>query len=167
MLILYPTTLLKYQFFRVFYTQYRVICTEGLSGSAVEKLPPSAGEARDPGSIPGSGRSPEEGMATHSSILAWRILWTEEPGGYSPWGRKVSDTTERLSMHVCMCIKWQFYLFPSNLDTFSFSCLISNTMLNRSDESWRPCLFPDFSRKAFQLATIAFFLYDDHVTFLC
>ena len=30
----------------------------------------------------------EKGMATHSSILAWRILWTEEPGGYSPWGRK-------------------------------------------------------------------------------
>ena len=32
----------------------------------------------------------EEGMATHSSILAWEIPWTEEPGGggYSPWGRK-------------------------------------------------------------------------------
>ena len=28
----------------------------------------------------------EEGVATHSSILAWRIPWTEEPGGYSPWG---------------------------------------------------------------------------------
>ena len=30
----------------------------------------------------------EKGMATHSSILAWRILWTEEPGGLqsSPWG---------------------------------------------------------------------------------
>ena len=27
-----------------------------------------------------------KGMATHSSILAWRIPWTEEPGGYSPWG---------------------------------------------------------------------------------
>ena len=26
----------------------------------------------------------EKGMATHSSILAWRIPWTEEPGGYSP-----------------------------------------------------------------------------------
>ena len=38
----------------------------------------------------------EEGMATHSSILAWRIPWTEEPGGYSPWGCKESDTTERL-----------------------------------------------------------------------
>ena len=33
------------------------------------------------GSIPGSGRSPRGGNATHSSILAWRIKWTEEPGG--------------------------------------------------------------------------------------
>ena len=33
-------------------------------------------------------------MATHSSVLPWRILWTEEPGGYSPWGHKESDTTE-------------------------------------------------------------------------
>ena len=32
-------------------------------------------------SIPGSGRSPDKGMATHSSILTWRIPWTEEPGG--------------------------------------------------------------------------------------
>ena len=32
----------------------------------------------------------ETGMATHSSILAWRILWREEPGvGYSPWGCRV------------------------------------------------------------------------------
>ena len=30
----------------------------------------------------------EKEMATHSSILAWRILWTEEPGGLSPWGHK-------------------------------------------------------------------------------
>ena len=30
----------------------------------------------------------EKEMATHSSILAWRIPWTEEPGGYSPWGRE-------------------------------------------------------------------------------
>ena len=73
----------------------------------------------------------EEEMATHSSILAWRIPWTEEPGGlqsmgpkrvgqkwhptpvllpgeshggrslvgYSPWGRKESDTTEWLHFH--------------------------------------------------------------------
>ena len=36
----------------------------------------------------------EKGMATHSSILAWRIPWTEKPAGYSPWGCKESDMTE-------------------------------------------------------------------------
>ena len=39
----------------------------------------------------------EEDMATHSSILAWRILWTEELAGYSPWGHKELDKTERLN----------------------------------------------------------------------
>ena len=36
----------------------------------------------------------EKGMATHSSILAWRIPRTEELLGYSPWGHKQSDMTE-------------------------------------------------------------------------
>ena len=37
----------------------------------------------------------EEGMATHSSVLAWRIPWTEEPAGlYRPWGHEGVDTTE-------------------------------------------------------------------------
>ena len=35
----------------------------------------------------------EEEMATHSSILAWNIPWTEEPGGLQSRGSKVSDTT--------------------------------------------------------------------------
>ena len=39
-------------------------------------------------------------MATHSSIAAWRILWTEEPGRYSPRGLEESDTTEPLSTHA-------------------------------------------------------------------
>jgi len=38
-------------------------------------------------------------MATHTSILAWKIPWTEEPGGYTPWGLKESDTTEQLHFH--------------------------------------------------------------------
>ena len=42
------------------------------------KNPPS--NAGDIGLIPGSGRSPGEGMATYSSILAWKTPWTEEPG---------------------------------------------------------------------------------------
>ena len=35
----------------------------------------------------------EEGIATHSSILAWRIPWTEEPGGLHSMGSQESDTT--------------------------------------------------------------------------
>ena len=46
----------------------------------VKNPPANAGDIRDAGSIPGSGRSLEEDMATHSSILAWRIPWTEELG---------------------------------------------------------------------------------------
>ena len=45
----------------------------------------------------------EEDMATHSSILVWRIPWMEEPGGYSPWGRTELDTTEAIE-HACMHI---------------------------------------------------------------
>ena len=55
----------------------------------------SASNAGDLGSTPGSGRSPGEGNATHSSTLAWRIPWTEEPGGLQSVGvAKESDTTE-------------------------------------------------------------------------
>ena len=36
----------------------------------------------------------EKGMATDSSIYAWKIPWTEEPGSYSSWGCKELDTTE-------------------------------------------------------------------------
>ena len=39
----------------------------------------------------------EKGMATHSSILAWEILWTEEPGGLQSQGHKEADTTEQYS----------------------------------------------------------------------
>ena len=39
----------------------------------------------------------DEGIATHSSILGWRIPWREELAGSSPWGRKESDTNERLT----------------------------------------------------------------------
>ena len=52
----------------------------------VKNLPASAGDTRDAGSIPGLGRSPEEEMTTHSSILTWRIPWTEEPGGLQSMG---------------------------------------------------------------------------------
>ena len=44
-------------------------------------------------------------MATHSSTLAWKIPWTEEPGRLSPWGCEELDTTERLHFHFSLsCI---------------------------------------------------------------
>ena len=46
----------------------------------VKNLLANAGDVRDVGLIPGSGRSPGGGHTTHSSVLAWRIPWTEEPG---------------------------------------------------------------------------------------
>ena len=52
----------------------------------------SACNARDPCSIPGSGSPLEKGVAAHSSILAWRIPWTEEPGGLQSMGsQRVGD----------------------------------------------------------------------------
>ena len=54
----------------------------------------NVGDIRDVGSIPESGRPPEEEMATHSSILAWRIPWTKDPDKLQSKGRKESDTTE-------------------------------------------------------------------------
>ena len=46
----------------------------------------------------------EKGMATHSSSLAWRIPWAEEPGGYSPWDCKESGTTERLTLSLFLLL---------------------------------------------------------------
>ena len=65
--------------------------------SAVKNLPDNSG---DLGSTPGLGRSPKEKeMATHSSILAWEISWTEEPGGLQSMRSQKSRT--RLSRHAC------------------------------------------------------------------
>ena len=58
----------------------------------VKNLPAFAGDTRDAGLTPGSGRPLEESMATHSSILAWKTPWTEQPGGSI--GSQRVNTTE-------------------------------------------------------------------------
>ena len=60
----------------------------------VKNFPANAGDVRDVGSVLRSGRSLEESMSTHSSILAWRIPWTEEPGELQCMGSQESDTTK-------------------------------------------------------------------------
>ena len=58
----------------------------------VKSLPANEGDITDADSIPGLERALEGGHGNHSSILAWRIPWTEEPGR----GRKDLDMTEAI-----------------------------------------------------------------------
>ena len=60
--------------------------------SVVRNSPANAGDARDLGWIPGLEDPLEKEMATYSSILAWKIAWTEEPGGLQSMGlQRVRD----------------------------------------------------------------------------
>ena len=94
---------------------------QGSQVALVVKNPPAnAGDARDLGSIPGSGRPLEKEMATHSSTLAWRIPWTEE----TPWGCKESDTTEWLNTLI---------VTPSVMDDNS---IIENWVKNHGTQTW-------------------------------
>ena len=65
------------------------------AGSVAKNPPTNAGDARDAGSISGLGNCSEKEMATHSSVLAWEIHGQRSLVGYSPWGHKESDMTER------------------------------------------------------------------------
>ena len=76
----------------------------------VKKLPASAGDEGDMGSVFGSGRFPGGGNATHSCIISWKIPGTEEPGegdGYSHWSWKDSDMMEHTHgcTHARMCAR--------------------------------------------------------------
>ena len=77
----------------------------------------SACNAGNPGSIPGLGRSLKKEMATHSSILAWKIPWQRSLAGYSPWDHKELDTPERLTHTHMPCT------FSSISDIFLKPCI--------------------------------------------
>ena len=87
----------------------------------------------------------EKKMATHSSILAWKIPWVEEPGGlqgYSPQGHRESDTTELLHFHFHHDMKqygWlSIVLAPMTgpiLGLFALSCFLL-WLSSVSQESW-------------------------------
>ena len=74
-------------------------CIPGLLGFPGGSEEASACNAGDLSSIPGSGRSLEKKMATHSSILAWRIPWTEEPGGLQSTGSQWVGQDWATSLH--------------------------------------------------------------------
>ena len=52
----------------------------------------------------------EKEMATHSNILAWKSHGQRNLVGYSPWGRKESDTSEQLNIHACTAINFWWYI---------------------------------------------------------
>ena len=80
----------------------------------------SACNAGDPGSVPSQEDPLEEGMATPSSILAWEIPWTEDPGGLQSMGSQELDMTERLHFHFSLsCIG------EGNGNPLQYSCLES------------------------------------------
>ena len=72
-------------------TSLKVFCMlfPGFPSDVVVRNPPAnSGDIKDAGLITGSGDPLKKVMATYSSILAWRIPWTEEPGSYSPQSHK-------------------------------------------------------------------------------
>ena len=96
----------------------------------VKNPPANAGDAREASSIPEWGRYLEEEMATHSSILVWKIPWPEEPGGLQSMGLQSPDMAE----HTCaMSLGFVFYCYFFSFFLPSFlSCLPSFFLMCRS-----------------------------------
>ena len=113
----------------------KVICytsiISGFPGDSVVKNPPAtAGDVRDTGLNPGSERSPEKEMAAHSSILAWRTPWTEEPGKLqSTWSQRV-DTTKHACMSINIWRKKHINLFLILINTPQQSIITSLILPN-------------------------------------
>ena len=77
----------------------------------------------------------EQSMALHSSILAWKIPWTESLAGYGPWGRKESDTTKRLKQWALVC------LAVRNTIIIKTPTVSSGSLIQRSWEGLCLCLY--------------------------
>ena len=78
------------------------------TGGSVLKNPPAMRETQETQGWSLSREDPlEEGMVTHSSILAWRVPWTEEPSGLQPMGsqRDLHDWSGWAHMHECSAAK--------------------------------------------------------------
>ena len=80
------------------------------------------------GLSPGSGRSLEKGMATHSSILAWRTPWIEEPGGLQSMGSQrvghdwVTNTHTHEQSLPPLCLTHAIPIPPAS--SYSYWCLV-------------------------------------------
>ena len=89
----------------------------------------SACNAGDANSTPGSEDPLEKGMANHSTILAWRVPWTEEPGGPSPHGVTKSQTRRSDQHYENMKIDTKLYSLEKLLISKSFLILFYHLLL--------------------------------------
>ena len=96
----------------------------------------NAGGARDSGLIPGSGRSLEKGTATRSSILAWKIPWTEESDGLLSMGLQISQICLRAHTAMAIALFRLFWVSGSHIISYAFNtqCL-ARTVYVRLDKS--------------------------------
>ena len=98
----------------------------------VKNPPANTGDARNMGSILGLRDPLEEKMATHSSILAWKIAWTEESTvDCSPQGHKEFDMTERLSMQAHWLVFSAKGKTPNILSRYAFGVACDFGMLQK------------------------------------
>ena len=96
-------------------------------GAVVNSLPASAVDTEDAGSIPGLEDPLKKETATHSSILPWRIPWTEEWGGYRPWDHKASGRTEWPSaVRSQAMIELYYLLLEITIQAFVYLFIIAN-----------------------------------------
>ena len=111
----------------------RAIRLKCWASQVAQWLPANAEEAKVAGLIPGAGRPLEEGTATHSSILAWRIPWTEEPGGLQSRGsQRVGHDLATKHAHTLRykTSKWLSFLQRNSADKATFKA--------GGWESWAP-----------------------------
>ena len=95
----------------------------------VKNLPANTGDTKDGVLIPGLGRPLEKEMATHSSILAWKIPWTEEPGGYSPLSHKEWAAAEHTRC-ACSISGFQTLLYSFHTESWARKELDTTERLN-------------------------------------
>ena len=95
----------------------------------IKNLPANEGDIRNMGSFPGSWRSPEEGMTTHSSTLAWRIPWTVESGSLqSIVSQKVGHSWSNLAlMHNMLIYSYNKYIY-------TYICIFSKMIVTTSEK---------------------------------
>ena len=92
----------------------------------IENVPANAEDITDVGSTLGQEGPLEEGLATHSSILAWRVSWTEEPGWlYIVHGAQSQTRLKRLSMRALLTSLWPWTSHLITLNLSYFFCKIN------------------------------------------